>query len=777
MALSMARLVRVDPDGTATTLVDFMDFPFDQSRLNLRIPPATKRQQWAGGNLFRDGQDLTASRYNNGVATCRPCWYYHGKTADESIEEVRSRIDAALELGRAWAELPANLQQANPCLELWSDEKGFLLKSRIMDGRLEITGAWSESPAMQGFIEAELTMTREPFRYGRTEHLCNHVRNPSFEYGPNPDTPPGACNAGLGGAGILNGQYSYKTTFVDQYGRQTILGTVSNVVAPVNQQVDLAAIPIGPAGTIARKIYRCVAGAAVAGPWYHLITIPDNTTVAYTDNIADAALGGAGPTMSLGDNWNVIAGSWTEPAIYYSDASPTYPVASPQGIRYQEVWLRGGHTGVAGGIYTDDIAVTANTDYHVHAQVRVPAGILGQTVTMQVWDVTGAAWIADTATWTGPAGEWERNGFTFTTPAGCTAIRVYIYVTGPDRAAVAVYYDVDKVYLTEAANLLAGESYPIGWCSWWGVYNHYDDGITEHTAGVTGYGSHSNLFDVEDVPGDVPADTKLSFEVHIDATRVALQGWTNIHVGLTSQGYPEEAWGDIEMAWGGMARNNERSEGLIQSPFVPVLPAFFWYNVPRGMCGTWIPIATARQTNVFLPSLTLHLWWDGEATSPTINLPLHPAVNLWEFLSGAGRVSFPIGLIPDGVSWRWRTWWDISGNAALTYEFDTLIFIPAREGLFIVGGPETRVLAAVADVEQLVLCTGRNLYVKRLNLTDDMSFNMPFLGQGIRVRPERCNRLVWAWATLHDLGGGDYAPLHDVDHVARVECEYTPRWL
>lgn len=110
---------------------------------------------------------------------------------------------------------------------------------------------------------------------------------------------PPALTATVGsGSGALNGAYSYVvaylTGWMDGYGtihysgNQTAGGQPSNVVNPANQPVDLTNIPIGPAGVVARVLYRTTAGGST---YYYLATIADNVTTEYTDNTADANLG------------------------------------------------------------------------------------------------------------------------------------------------------------------------------------------------------------------------------------------------------------------------------------------------------------------------------------------------------------------------------------------------------------------------------------------------------------------------------------------------------
>ncbi|HEY3314999.1 MAG TPA: hypothetical protein VGL40_06935 [Bacillota bacterium] len=118
-----------------------------------------------------------------------------------------------------------------------------------------------------------------------------------------PGAPTVAVNAT---AGLLNGAYTYKVTlvtgYVDSDGTmhlqgETPGGTTSASVAPVSQKVDLTAIPTGAAGTaaVARRIYRTAAGGA-DGTQKLVVTINDNVTTSYTDNLADASLGAVVPT-------------------------------------------------------------------------------------------------------------------------------------------------------------------------------------------------------------------------------------------------------------------------------------------------------------------------------------------------------------------------------------------------------------------------------------------------------------------------------------------------
>lgn len=105
-----------------------------------------------------------------------------------------------------------------------------------------------------------------------------------------------AVEAISGGAVIGNGTFSYKVTFVTAEG-ESEGGLVSEDVTTAGgtQRVSITDIPIGPAGTTSRKIYRTANG----GVTHKLLTtIANNTATTFTDDIADASLGADVPTTN-----------------------------------------------------------------------------------------------------------------------------------------------------------------------------------------------------------------------------------------------------------------------------------------------------------------------------------------------------------------------------------------------------------------------------------------------------------------------------------------------
>ena len=105
-----------------------------------------------------------------------------------------------------------------------------------------------------------------------------------------------------GGAGNVDpGLHSWAVTFVTGSGESN-LGTNSaplNVIGSgspnLGSEVAVDAIPLGPAGTTARKLYRTVSGNI--GAFKLVTTIADNFTTAITDNTPDADLGADSPSV------------------------------------------------------------------------------------------------------------------------------------------------------------------------------------------------------------------------------------------------------------------------------------------------------------------------------------------------------------------------------------------------------------------------------------------------------------------------------------------------
>lgn len=128
--------------------------------------------------------------------------------------------------------------------------------------------------------------------------------------------PSGAITAAAGSNGNVDtGLHSWKVTFVTADGAETTAGALSNQVNSTNpgKQINLTNIPTGPLGTKARNIYRTVAGDT--GNYLFVLTISDNTTTSTTDNVPDASLGSAAPTVNTTAVANFETGGTTRMVI------------------------------------------------------------------------------------------------------------------------------------------------------------------------------------------------------------------------------------------------------------------------------------------------------------------------------------------------------------------------------------------------------------------------------------------------------------------------------
>lgn len=120
--------------------------------------------------------------------------------------------------------------------------------------------------------------------------------NVSVAYSSTVQPSPGALSAALllESYALGIGVYRYAVTFVNATGETTAGTEISVTTVAGKQAVSLQAIPLGPAGTTARKVYRTLVGGAT-GAEKLLVTLSDNTTQTFTDTVPDALLGATLP--------------------------------------------------------------------------------------------------------------------------------------------------------------------------------------------------------------------------------------------------------------------------------------------------------------------------------------------------------------------------------------------------------------------------------------------------------------------------------------------------
>lgn len=140
--------------------------------------------------------------------------------------------------------------------------------------------------------------------------------------GAAPSTAPTAT--AVAGTGLGVGVYQYAVTFIKQgqTGESLPSPTVTITTTSGNQAVNLASIPLGPVGTLQRKVYRTAVGASSL---LLLTTLGDNTTTTYSDTATDASLRAPAPTYStFGGRLIIKDASGTTNAILYSNGALSF---------------------------------------------------------------------------------------------------------------------------------------------------------------------------------------------------------------------------------------------------------------------------------------------------------------------------------------------------------------------------------------------------------------------------------------------------------------------
>jgi hypothetical protein len=175
--------------------------------------------------------------------------------------------------------------------------------------------------------------TALPFEYGPvgTLYYQDASANVEISYSSTVQTVPAAAVVASGAGGVPNGTYRCQVTFLNASGETS--GSAEAIVTVASQQISWSAIPIGPAGTTGRNLYRIgvlasdsakltesatisvgpvipaadpsklsegasIAQTSALGQTRLVTALADNTTTTFTDNVADSALGVGIPTAN-----------------------------------------------------------------------------------------------------------------------------------------------------------------------------------------------------------------------------------------------------------------------------------------------------------------------------------------------------------------------------------------------------------------------------------------------------------------------------------------------
>jgi len=194
------------------------------------------------------------------------------------------------------------------------------------------------------------------------------------------------------GGSVTAGSHSWKVTFTSAYG-ETTPSAKSNVISTSGTAKTFTVnLPLGATGTTGRKIWRTVAGDT--GNWKLVDTVADNTTLTYSDSIADGSLGADAPTTNTTAILTVATGGVTAMTIDPNQKSIfTGTITAPSFI--------GGVQNLSGaGAANVTQQVTAITTTGVANAISLADGISGQTKTI-FHDVDGGSFVLTPTTKTG----------------------------------------------------------------------------------------------------------------------------------------------------------------------------------------------------------------------------------------------------------------------------------------------------------------------------------------------------------------------------------------
>lgn len=190
-----------------------------------------------------------------------------------------------------------------------------------------------------------------------------------FILGPIGASPSVAPTVALAAGSTLGiGVYQYEVTFIKQgaSGESAPSPVASITTTSGNQAVNVSAIPLGPTGTSARRLYRTLVG----GSTFYLVTqIGDNTSTTYADTRTDAQIS---PNAVAPPTYRDSFGGRL---IINNAAGSNQVVFSPDGYGWMTgaLWVGGGLTTDNGHLFTDGSGNLTAAGYQVAGGYAIPS--------------------------------------------------------------------------------------------------------------------------------------------------------------------------------------------------------------------------------------------------------------------------------------------------------------------------------------------------------------------------------------------------------------------
>ena len=170
------------------------------------------------------------------------------------------------------------------------------LPRRPVDERGTFTGNGSTAMRLDYVTPTLYDISLDNSTVMHRDSFSFNFSNPTNSNGVTPAAPTSNVPGGVGSC--TSGNHFWFVSFVTA-GVESRLSAASAVRSCSGANIEgLTAIPTGPTGTTARKIYRTAAAALVTDTPFLVGTLADNSTVIYNDSLADASLGAAYSALS-----------------------------------------------------------------------------------------------------------------------------------------------------------------------------------------------------------------------------------------------------------------------------------------------------------------------------------------------------------------------------------------------------------------------------------------------------------------------------------------------